>query len=116
LQTADFRVQGLQGMKNSTTALEPATLGPNDPPIDFSREQAAYEKEKDRLVREHPGWIALIHGDEVAGAFPTADQAILESFRRFGMDPVMLQEIRASDLPEFVPLADTQHPSFKRVD
>lgn len=31
-------------MSNSTTALEPAALGVNDPPIDFSREQAAYEK------------------------------------------------------------------------
>ena len=102
-------------MSNSTTALELSAVGVNDPPIDFSREQAAYEKQKVRLVREHLGWIALIHEDEVAGAFPTADEAILEAVRRFGKDKVMLQEIRDPDLPEFVPLADTQHPSFKKV-
>jgi hypothetical protein len=102
-------------MSNSTTALEPAAIGVNDPPIDFSREQAAYEKQKDKLVREHLGWIALVHDDEVAGAFPTADEAILVAARRFGMDKVMLQEIRDPDLPEFVPLADTQHPSFKKL-
>lgn len=62
------------------------------------------------------GWIALVHEDEVAGAFPTADEAILEAVRRFGMDKVMLQEICDPDLPEFVPLADTQDPTLKKVD
>jgi hypothetical protein len=49
--------------------------GPNDPPVDLSREEAAYAKEEQRLVRDQLGWIALIRGDEVVGAFPTADEA-----------------------------------------
>jgi hypothetical protein len=58
--------------------LPPPVLGPDDPPIDFSREMTAYQKEEERLVRDHLGKIALVHGDEVVGAFDTADEAYLE--------------------------------------
>jgi hypothetical protein len=95
----------------------PAELGPDDPPVDFSREQAAYAREEKHLVRDHPGWIALIHGDEVVGAFPTADEAYLEGCRRFGRVRLMLQEIRdPRDPPDFVSLIDINHPSVKRLD
>ena len=56
----------------------PPKRGPDSPPIDFSREEAAYEKVRERMVREHPGKIALVHQDEVIGAFDTADEAFLE--------------------------------------
>jgi hypothetical protein len=102
-------------MNEIITGTEPPPVGPDDPPIDFSRELAAYERERDRLVREHLGWIALVHGNEVVGAFRTADEAILEAFRRFGTHQVMLKEIRDPDLPDFVPLADTEHPGFRKV-
>jgi hypothetical protein len=103
-------------MSNVVRSVEPVPIGTDDPPIDFSREEAAYEKEKQRLVREYCGWIALVHGDQVAGVFPSADEAILEAFRRFGTDKVMLKEIRDPDDPDFISLADTQHPSFQRLD
>ena len=103
-------------MNEATTRAEPVPIGPDDPPVDFSLEEAAYEKERQRLVREYCGWIALVHGDEVVGAFPSAGKAILEAFRRFGTDKVMLKEIRDPDEPDFIPLADTQHPSFQRLD
>jgi len=102
-------------MNKSVTGIEPSPVGPEDGLIDFRREQAAYERERERLAREHPGWIALVHGDEVIGAFCSADEAILEAFSRFGMDQVMLKEIRDSDLPDFVPLANPEHPSFRKV-
>jgi hypothetical protein len=89
--------------------------GPNDPPIDFSREEAAYERERERLVRDHLGKIALVHLDEVVGAFPTADEAILEGCRRFGWVKMMLKEIRDPDPPDFVSLVDPTHPCCKRI-
>src|SRR5437588_1374373 len=93
----------------------PVVPGPDDPPIAFGREQAAYAKQKERLLRDHPGHIALFRGDELVGVFPSADAAILEAYQRFGPEQVMLQEIRDSDTPDFVNLVDTRHPSFKRI-
>jgi hypothetical protein len=94
----------------------PQPLGPNDPPVDFSREEAAYQRERERLVREHRDKIALIHEDEVVGAYDTADEALLEGFRRFGPVKVMMREIRDPDLPDWVNFVDINHPSVKRLD
>ena len=102
-------------MDNLIAQVEPAAVGPDDPPVDFSRELAAYERERERLVREHLGWIVLVYEDEVVGTFRTADEAILEAFRRFGTHQVMLKEIRDPDVPDFVPLANMEHPSFRKV-
>src|SRR5438067_13613766 len=105
---AHFHSQEM-GMNAPTkqTDLPLPTPGPDDPPVDFSRELAAYAKEEKRLVRDHPGWIALIHGDEVVGAFPSADKAYLEGIRRFGHVRMMFKEIRdPSDPPDFVSRVD----------
>jgi hypothetical protein len=92
-------------------------LGPDDPPTDWSREEAAYAKEEDRLFREHPGWIALIHNDDFVSAFPTAEAAFLEGFRRFGYVRMMFKEIRdPKEPPDFVSLIDINHPSVRRLD
>ena len=92
------------------------TLEPEDPPLDFSRENAAYEKERERLLREHRGKIALVHEDEVVGAFATAGEATLEGYRRFGLAKMMLKEICDADTPEYVGHVDVEHPSFRRRD
>src|SRR6516165_2685435 len=83
-------------MSPHTTQHEPPppVLGPDDPPTDFSWEQAAYAREEERLVRDHLGKIALIHGDDVVGTYDTADEAGLEAFRLFGDVRVTLHEIR----------------------
>lgn len=91
-------------------------LDENDPPHDFSREMAAYEKERARLVRDHLGKIAIVHQDEVIGAFKTADEAFLEGFRRFGLVKMMLKEIRDPDEPDYIANVDITHPSFQRLD
>jgi hypothetical protein len=106
-------------MSPHTTQREPPlpVLGPDDPPPDFSREQAAYAREEERLVRDHLSKIALIHGDDVVGAYDTADEAILDAFYRFGDVPVTLHEIRdPKEPPDFISMVDFNHPSFKKVD
>jgi hypothetical protein len=106
-------------MNPRTTQQEPPlpVLGPDDPPVDFSRELAAYAKAEERLIRDHAGWIALIQGDEVVGAFPTAGAAYLEGIRRFGHVRMMFKEIRdPNEPPDFLSLVDINHPSVKRVD
>ena len=99
-------------MHSTNTHVESRTLGPDDAPVDFSREEAAYERERARLVREHIRRIALIHGDDVVGVFSTIGEAIWEGYQRFGNDQTMLKEIRDPDPPDFMPLVDTRHPSF----
>src|SRR6516164_6222887 len=85
--------------------------GPNDPPHDLSREEAAYAREEQRLVRDHLGWVAVIRGDEVVSVFPTADEAILEGYRRFGNVRMIFKEIRdPNEPPHFVSLVDINHP------
>jgi hypothetical protein len=106
-------------MSPHTTQHEPPppVLGPDDPPTDFSWEQAAYAREEERLVRDHLGKIALIHGDDVVGTYDTADEAGLEAFRLFGDVRVTLHEIRdPKEPPDFISIIDFNHPSFKRVD
>ena len=94
----------------------PPHLGENDPPIDFSREEAAYQRERERLVREHLGKIAVVRGDEVVGVFDTADEAIFESFRRFGFVKMMFRDISDPEESDFVSLVDINHPSVRRLD
>jgi hypothetical protein len=91
-------------------------LKENDPPPDLSREDAAFERERQRLVRDHLGQIALIHGDEVVGVFDNVDAAIAEGVRRFGWARMIFREITATDEPEFIPHVDVNHPSFDRTD
>jgi hypothetical protein len=91
-------------------------LTENDPPLDLTREEAAYEKERARLLREHPGKIALIHDNEVVGAFATADQALMAGYQRFGLVKMVLREICDSEPPEFISHVDTEHPSFRKLD
>ena len=100
-------------MHSTDAHVESRTLGRDDPYVDFSREEAAYERERARLVREHLGRIALIHGDDVVGVFSTIGEAIREGYQRFGNDQTMLKEIRDPDPPDFIPLVDTRHPSFQ---
>src|SRR5262245_7669044 len=93
----------------------PPTVGPNDPPVDFSREEAAYARVEEQMVRDHLGKIALIHGDDVIGAFDTADEALEEGCRRFGLVRMMFREIRdPNEPPDFISLVDVNHPSFKK--
>ena len=100
-------------MHSTNTHVESRTLGPDDPYVDFSREEAAYERERVRLVRDHLGQIALIHGDNVVGVFRDIGEAIEDSYRRFGNDQTMLKEILDPDPPVFISLVDTRHPSFQ---
>jgi hypothetical protein len=88
----------------------------NDPPLDLTREDAAFERERARLVRDHLGWIALIHGDEVVGAYRTPSEAMAEGFSRFGLTRFICRPITERDEPDFIPYADLNHPSVRRID
>ena len=93
-------------------------LGPDDPLFDFSRENAAYMKEAERLARDHLGKIALVYQDAVVGVFNDPDEAYEEATRRFGLGAVvMVREIRDPKGPlDYVSSVDVNHPSSTPVD
>jgi len=91
-------------------------LEENDPPLDLTRENAAFERERPRLAREHLGEIALIHGDEVVGAFATLGEALREGFRRFGEARMIFRPITEKDEPEWISNVEINHPSVRRID
>jgi hypothetical protein len=88
----------------------------NDPPLDLTRENAAFERQRARLVRDHLRQIVLIHGDDVIGAYPTPDEALTEGFRRFGLSRFICRVITEEDDPEWVSFADLNHPCVRRID
>ncbi len=90
-------------------------LEENDPPPDLSREDAAFERERQRLVRDHLGRIAVIHGDEVFGPFATLLEAETEAFRRFGHARLIFRLITEKDEPEWISNVDINHPSVRRI-
>ena len=66
------------------------------------REDAAFERERARLFREHPGKVVLIHGDDVVGPFNNANDAIIEGCRLFG-------ELAIARLPDHRARRDGMH-------
>src|SRR5437899_9799076 len=88
----------------------------NDPPLDVSRERAAFERERERLVRDHLGKIALLRFDEVVGVFDTLNDALAEGHRRFGSGRMLFHKITEHEEPAWVSNVDPDHPSFKRLD
>jgi len=90
-------------------------FGVNDPPIDWSREEAVFERVRARLFRDHPGQFVIISGDEVVGPFPTYEDAIPVGYNRFGRGRFICCDITEKDEPVFIPYV-VNHPSVERLD
>jgi hypothetical protein len=91
-------------------------LNENDPPPDLSREDAAFERERARLVRDHLGKIVCIHGDDIVGVYDNIDDAVIDSCTRLGRVRLIYRVITEHDEPEWISNVDVNHPSFKRLD
>ncbi len=87
----------------------------NGAPPDTSLEEAAYERERDRLVRDHLGKIAVIRYDEIVGIYDTLREATEDAHRRFGWGRMIFCLIEPPGDPEYIPNVDIHHPSFKRL-
>ena len=103
-------------MENGNIKDEWPVLEENDPPLDLTRENAAFERERARLVRDHLGKIALIHLDEVVGAYKSVSEALREGVRRFGYARLICRPITEKEEPEWVSNLDPHHPSIRWDD
>lgn len=103
-------------MKTDERQDEWPTLDENGAGPDLSREDATFERELPRLLREHPGKVALIHGDDVVGVFDNANDAVIEGYRRLGWVRMVCYTITEPEEPAYMPHVDVNHPSFRRLD
>lgn len=68
----------------------------------------ALEQELETYRRELPGLLTregqhvLIHGDAVAGVFPSRDDALLAGYERYDHAPFLVKQIRANEPPVLV--------------
>src|SRR5438093_13526038 len=85
---------------------------PEDPPRDWTREEAAYAGEREWL-REYLGKFVVVHQDEIFGPFDTLGEALMEGHRRFGDVQMQFREIETEEGPDFVSVVDVNHPSVR---
>jgi hypothetical protein len=101
-------------METHETKDEWIVLEENDPPPDLDREDAAFERVRDELLRQHRGKVALVHGDDVVGVYKDANEASLEGHRLLGWARMVCYAIiERNEEPEYIPNVDVTHPSFK---
>jgi hypothetical protein len=88
----------------------------NDPPVDVTREEATFERERARLVPKHLGHIAVIHGDDIVGVYPGLYEAEVDAYGRFGNARLVFRLITEKDEPEWVSNIDPNDPCVKWID
>ena len=92
-------------------------LRANDPPRDLSREEAAYARERERLLRDHLGKYALIYQDRVVAVYDDLDKALYDGMIQFGPGRIVVRPIEhESGEEDFVTHVDINHPSVRRLD
>jgi hypothetical protein len=65
--------------------------------VSLSREQAVYEAHLPRWLQEHDGAHVLIKGDEIVGFYQTRDEALTAGYTRFGVVPLFVKQVAASE-------------------
>jgi len=63
----------------------------------LEREQAVYDANLPQWVQEHDGAHVLIKGDEVVGFYPTREAALDAGYARFGVVPLFVKKIAATE-------------------
>lgn len=83
----------------------------------LTRELAAYEREKTRLLAEALGKFVLIKGDDVIGVYDTEAAAIIEGWRRYGGAPILTKQIVDIDpIYDYALSEDVEPPSEESAE
>jgi len=64
----------------------------------LEQEIATFEREKERLQKEHTGKFVLVFGDAVIDTFDTFDSASAEGLRQFGQGPFLIRQVGRANL------------------
>jgi hypothetical protein len=71
--------------------------------VSLNREHAVYETNLPRWVQEHECAHVLIKGDEVVGFYNTRDEALAAGYARFGVVPLFVKQIAATEPVHHIP-------------
>jgi hypothetical protein len=69
--------------------------------MELQRELAVYRKELPNLL-QHAGKYVVIQGDRVADVFTSYTDALRDGYRRFGLRPFLVKQIRAMEPIHFI--------------
>ena len=66
-------------------------------------ELATFQRELPALLADpaNRGTFALVHGESVAGCFPTFDEALAAGYERFGLAPFLVKEVTDHEEPRY---------------
>jgi hypothetical protein len=64
-------------------------------------ELETYRRKLHELTADE-GKFALVRGQDLAGVFGTYEDALTEGYRRFGLDPFLIQQIETVEQVQFV--------------
>jgi hypothetical protein len=63
----------------------------------LEQEWETYQKHRAELLRQGRGQFVLIKGDEIAGIYANEDDALEAGYERFGVGPLLVQQILEVD-------------------
>ena len=96
-------------MKNAKNGL-PNSAKPDSgkaPPIwsidAIAEEIATYKARLPEMAHEHEGEYVLIKGNEVVGFYPDDASAIREGYRKFGIVPLLVKRVTATERAIYIP-------------
>jgi len=71
--------------------------------VSLKREQALFESNLPQWVQEHEYTHVLIKGEEVVGFYETRNEALAAGYARFGVVPLFVKPITASEPVHHIP-------------
>jgi hypothetical protein len=71
----------------------------------LDKELGTFRRELPALLADptNRGLFALVHGDEVAGLYPTFEAGLSAGYDRFGLDRFMVKEVTDHEEPRYFP-------------
>jgi hypothetical protein len=71
--------------------------------VALERELETFRRELPRLLADpaNVGKFALVHGEAVAGLYPSFDAALASGYDKFGLDPFLVSEVTEHEEPRY---------------
>jgi asparagine synthetase A len=69
----------------------------------LEREKKYFNEIRDSLLAAYPDQVAVVHGEELIGVYPTLEEAYAEAVKKLGLVSVLIKKIGEQDEPVSIP-------------